>query len=61
MVIEEFFYSILGGISDNINLSGRKHANGGRLTATADCLYPYNPMVNVQYREQVKFCNTNPL
>lgn len=43
---------IYSGISDNINLSSRKHANGVRLTATADCLYPYNPVVNVQYREQ---------
>lgn len=53
MNIAEFFYSILGGILDNINLSSRKHADGVRLTATADCLYPNNPTVNVQYREQV--------
>lgn len=55
MIITEMsmFYLNLGGIADSINLRSRKHADGVRLTTTADCLYPYNPMVHVQYSEHV--------
>lgn len=43
---------ISGGIL-NPNLTGQMNADGVKLIAIADCLYPYNPTVDVEYSIQV--------
>lgn len=40
--------TIYSGIS-NLNLTSEINADGVKLTAIADCLYPYDPIVDVQY------------
>lgn len=53
-----FFYqkwsSISGGFTGGLGLTSQKDTNGVKLTATADCLYPYYPSVDVMYSYQVK-------
>lgn len=53
-----FFYqnlsSISGGFTSGLGLTSQKDSNGVKLIATADCLYPYYPFVDVMYSYQVK-------
>lgn len=44
---------ISGGNLSPLNLTGQTNADGVKLTAIADCLYPYYPIVDVEYSIQV--------
>lgn len=43
--------TIYSGISGTPNLTGQENGNGVKLTGIAECLYPYDPTVHVQYSE----------
>lgn len=48
-----FIYFHSGGFSGSTNLTGSIKGDEIILTSTVDCLYPYNPLVQVQYSYEV--------
>lgn len=45
--------TIFSGFTGGLVLTGQKDSTGVKLIATADCLYPYYPLVDVMYRNQI--------
>lgn len=44
--------TVFSGILSPLNLTSQTNADGVKLTAIADCLYPYYPIVDVEYSIQ---------
>lgn len=44
---------IFSGFTGGLGLTSQKDSNGVKLTATADCLFPYYPSVDVMYSYQI--------
>lgn len=47
------YLPIFSGFTGGLGLTSQKDSNGVKLTATANCLYPYYPSVDVMYSYQI--------
>lgn len=52
MLFSILYPFIPGGISSGLIITNQTNEDKVNLTATAECVYPYNTTVRVQYREE---------